>query len=113
MQCLEYSVEKLRSALFSTRKDLTAAYEHYSREEKRFLEDGLLPGSSLFTAITVHSESDWIPAHPEAPQDFQSFYSNPYRSTPNTSHKTIYIQTIGWSKFSYDDAVLLTEYAAG
>ncbi|KAK3559033.1 hypothetical protein QTP86_000038 [Hemibagrus guttatus] len=95
MQCLEHPVEKLRSVLFSTRKDLIEAYAQYSKEEKRFLEEGLLPGSSLFAAINIHSESDWIPAHPEALQDFQSFYSNPYRKTPDPSHKTIYIQTIG------------------
>lgn len=95
MQCLEHSVEKLRSVLLSTRKDLIEVYEQYSKEEKRFFEEGLLPGSSLFTAITVHSESDWIPAHPEAPQDFQSFYSNPYRRTPYTGLNTIYIQSIG------------------
>ncbi|TSK14693.1 Archaemetzincin-2 [Bagarius yarrelli] len=95
MQCLEHPVEKLRSILFSTRKDLIEAYEQYSQAEKRFLEGSLLPGSSVFTAITIHSNSDWIPAHPEAPQDFQSFYSNPYRSTPDPGHKTIYIQTIG------------------
>ena len=95
MQVIEHPVEKLRSALRSTRKDLIQTYEQYSREEKRLLEEGLLPGSPLFSPITVHSDSDWIPSHPEAPQDFLSFYSNPYRSTPNNGHKTIYIQTIG------------------
>ncbi|XP_053540970.1 archaemetzincin-2 isoform X3 [Ictalurus punctatus] len=105
MQCLEHPVEKLRSVLLSTRKDLIEAYEQYSREEKCFLDAGLLPGSLLFTAITVHSDSDWISAHPEAPQDFQSFYSNPYRSTPDTGHKTIYIQTIG----SFGDGAGITE----
>lgn len=105
MQCLEHTVEKLRSVLLSTRKDLIEAYEQYSREEKRFLEEGLFPGNSLFTAISVHSDSDWISAHPEAPQDFQSFYSNPYRSTPDTGHKTIYIQTIG----SFGDGAGITE----
>lgn len=95
MQRLEHPVEKLRSVLLSTRKDLIEAYEQYSKEEKTFLKEGLLPSSPLFTAITVHSDSDWIPSHPEAPQDFQSFYSNLYRSTPDTGHKTIYIQAIG------------------
>lgn len=102
MQCLQHPVEELRSVLFSTRKDLIEAYEQYSNEEKQFLEQGLLPGSSLFSAITIHSKSDWIPAHPRAPQDFQNFYSNPYRSTPDPNHKTIYIQTIGEAKSLYD-----------
>ncbi|GAA6100986.1 archaemetzincin-2 isoform X2 [Tachysurus ichikawai] len=105
MQCLEHPVEKLRSVLLSTRKDLIEAFEQYSKEEKRFLEKGLLPDSRFFTAITIHSESDWIPAHPQAPQDFQSFYSNPYRKTPDPGHKTIYIQTIG----SFGDGAGVTE----
>ncbi|KAK5880995.1 hypothetical protein CesoFtcFv8_021847 [Champsocephalus esox] len=44
---------------------------------------------------TFHSDSDWISAHPEEHQDFESFYRDPSRKTPNASHNTIYIQTIG------------------
>ncbi|XP_076856539.1 archaemetzincin-2 [Brachyhypopomus gauderio] len=105
MQVIEHPVEKLHSALRSTRKELIEMYEKYSKEEKSFLEGCLIPGDSLFGPITIHSDSDWIPSHPEAPQDFLSFYSNPYRSTPNNDHKTIYIQTIG----SFGEGAGITE----
>lgn len=95
MQVIEHPVERLHTALLSTRKDLIKTFQKFSRAEKTLLEDGLLPGNSLFSPITIHSDSDWIPSHPEDPQDFQSFYINPYRRSPKRGHKTIYIQTIG------------------
>ncbi|XP_018617327.1 archaemetzincin-2 isoform X2 [Scleropages formosus] len=95
MQVIQHSVERLRTALVSNRPDLAERYTKFSREERRLLEEGLQPDSPLFFAITLHSDSDWITSHPEAPQDFQSFYSNPYRSTPIKGRNTVYIQTIG------------------
>nr|XP_055031241.1 archaemetzincin-2 isoform X3 [Misgurnus anguillicaudatus]XP_055031242.1 archaemetzincin-2 isoform X3 [Misgurnus anguillicaudatus]XP_055031243.1 archaemetzincin-2 isoform X3 [Misgurnus anguillicaudatus] len=95
MQVIEHPVERLHTALLSTHKDLIASFQQFSRAEKTLLEEGLKPGNSLFRPITIHSDSDWIPAHPEDPQDFQSFYSQPYRRSPNSGHRTIYIQTIG------------------
>lgn len=96
MQVIEHPVGRLRTALLSTCKDLIEAYKQFSIAEKTLLEEGLKPGNTLFSPIAIHSESDWIPAHPEDPQDFQSFYSNPYRKSPSSGHRTIYIQTIGW-----------------
>ncbi|XP_076154468.1 archaemetzincin-2 isoform X2 [Alosa pseudoharengus] len=95
MQIIEHPVEKLRAALISSWLDLIERYQQYSDGEKKVLEDCLRPDGVLFRAITVHSDSDWIPAHPEESYDFQSFFSNPYRSTPCKGHHTIYIQTIG------------------
>lgn len=95
MQVIEHPVERLRTALLSTRKDLIETYQQFSRPEKTLLEEGLQPGNSLFNPITIHSDSDWIPAHPEDPQDFQSFFINPYRRSPCGGHNSIYIQTIG------------------
>lgn len=95
MQVIEHPVGRLHNALLSARKDLIEAYKQFSRTEKTLLEEGLKPGNSLFSPITIHSDSDWIPAHPEEPQDFQSFHGNPYRKSPSSGHRTIYIQTIG------------------
>uniref|UniRef100_A0A671L7D1 Archaemetzincin-2 n=1 Tax=Sinocyclocheilus anshuiensis TaxID=1608454 RepID=A0A671L7D1_9TELE len=75
------------------------------RPEMTFLEEGLLTGNLLFSSITIHSDSDWIPAHPEDPQDFQSFYINPYRRSPSSGRNTIYIQTIG----SFGEGALVAE----
>nr|CBN81240.1 Archaemetzincin-2 [Dicentrarchus labrax] len=97
MKVIQHSVETLQTALVSNRQDLAKLYSKYAKEERRLLEEGFHPGhpGSLFQPITLHSDSDWINAHPEEPQDFQSFYRDPYRKTPNASQNTIYIQTIG------------------
>lgn len=67
MQVIEHPVERLHTALLSTQKDLIETYQQFSSPEKTLLEEGLLPGNSLFNPITIHSDSDWIPAHPEDP----------------------------------------------
>ncbi|KAK2820776.1 hypothetical protein Q5P01_023735 [Channa striata] len=96
MKVIQHSVEELQTALVSNHQDLVKDYSKYTEEERRLLEEGLHPGpTQLFQCITVHSDSDWIPAHPEKLQDFRSFYKDSYRKIPNASHNTIYIQTIG------------------
>ncbi|KAK9530598.1 hypothetical protein VZT92_012089 [Zoarces viviparus] len=99
MKVIRHSVETLQRALVSDRQDLA---ELYTKEERHLLEEGFHPGqpSALFQPITVHSDSDWVSAHPEKPQDFEEFYGDHLRKTPNASHNTIYIQTIG----SFGDA---------
>lgn len=105
MQVIEHPTEKLCAALISKRLDLVERYREYSKEEKKLLEDCLQSNSVLFRPIAIHSQSDWIPAHPEESQDFQSFFSNPYRSSPCKGHNTIYIQTIG----SFGEAAVHTD----
>uniref|UniRef100_A0A7N9ATH5 Archaemetzincin-2 n=1 Tax=Mastacembelus armatus TaxID=205130 RepID=A0A7N9ATH5_9TELE len=97
MNVIQHSKETFQKALLSDNQDLVKLYCKYTKEERLLLEEGFHPGSlgSLFQPITVHSDSDWIPAHPEERQDFESFYRDPYRKTPNASQNTIYIQTIG------------------
>ncbi|KAM4623759.1 archaemetzincin-2 [Polymixia lowei] len=97
VQTIQHSVEFLSTALVSSRRDLADSYRKYTKKERLLLEQGLHPGGpgSLFQPIRLHSTSDWINSFPEEPQDFQSFYSDPYRKTPTTGNNTIYIQTIG------------------
>ncbi|KAL3967514.1 growth arrest and DNA-damage-inducible protein [Sarotherodon galilaeus] len=97
MKVIQYTPEKLQTALVSNSEYLAKVYSKYTKEEKRLLEEGFHAGQpgSLFQLITVHSDSDWILAHPEEPEDFEAFYRKPYRKTPNESQSTIYIQTIG------------------
>lgn len=98
MEVIHLSEDKLQTALVSKSQDLVELYSKYTKEEKCLLEEGLHPGpSQIFQPITVYSDSDWIPAHPEEPQDFESFYRDPLRMTPSANHNTIYIQTIGGS----------------
>ncbi|KAM9837760.1 archaemetzincin-2 isoform 1-T4 [Aulostomus maculatus] len=107
MKVIHHSVETLRSAMVSNRRDLAKRYNEYTKEERRLLEEGLHPekSGSLFQPIMVHSDSDWIPAHPEEPQDFEGFYRDPHRKIPSANQSTIYIQTIG----SFGEAGTLTE----
>ena len=100
MEVIEHPVEKLRAALISSRRDLVERYWQYSKEERKVLEDCLRPDGVLFRPISVLSDSDWNRARAEGSQDFQSFFSNPYRSSPSKGHHTIYIQTIGESSAS-------------
>lgn len=108
MKVIQHSVETLQTALVSNRQDLAKRYRKYTKEERQLLEEGLHPGQpgSLFHPITVHSDSDWIPSHPEEPQSFESFYSDPSRKNPDASHNIIYIQTIGeyiFATFSFEE----------
>lgn len=102
MKVLQHTAETLHTALVSDSKDLAKIYTKYSKGVRRFLEEGLRTSKpdSLFQPITLHSDSDWIHAHPEVPEDFQNFYRYLSRKTPNASQNTIYIQTIGESVFS-------------
>lgn len=59
------------------------------------MNEAFQPSSSLFGPITVHSQSDWITSHPEAPQDFEQFFTARYRNTPCPEKHIIYIQSIG------------------
>ncbi|XP_028286562.1 archaemetzincin-2 [Parambassis ranga] len=107
MKVLQHTAETLHTALVSDSKDLAKIYRKYSKGERRFLEEGLCTSQpdSLFQPITLHSDSDWILAHPEVPEDFQNFYRYLSRRTPNASQNTIYIQTIG----SFGDVGAQTE----
>ncbi|XP_056903632.1 archaemetzincin-2, partial [Takifugu flavidus] len=97
LSILCHSVDTLQAALVSNCQDLVKLYRKYTKEERQFLEEGLHPGhpGSLFQPITVHSDSNWISSHPEEPQSFERFYRDPRRRKLDTSHNTIYIQTIG------------------
>ncbi|XP_051795626.1 archaemetzincin-2 isoform X2 [Acanthochromis polyacanthus] len=111
MKVIQHTAKTLHTALVSNSKDLAKIYSKYTKEERSFLEEGFHSGQpgSLFQPIAVHSDSDWILAHPEEPQDFESFYRDPHRRTPDASHNTIYIQTIG----SFGEVGALTDQYVG
>ncbi|XP_068161880.1 archaemetzincin-2 [Antennarius striatus] len=97
MKVIQHSVQTLQVALVGSCKDLTKLYKKYTKEERQLLEEGFNAGQpdSLFQLITLHSDSDWIAAHPEKSQDFESFYRDPNRKIPNSKNNILYIQTIG------------------
>ncbi|XP_030064340.1 archaemetzincin-2 isoform X1 [Microcaecilia unicolor] len=95
MQVIRHSEQALKTALISKNGQLIKLYEKLSQGERRLLNEAFRPDSVLFQPISVHSESDWIPSHPEPTQDFEQFYQNPYRSTPSAKRSIIYVQPIG------------------
>lgn len=95
MQVLRHSEQTLKTALISKNPALAAQYEKLEAGERRLLSEAFQPTGDLFGPITLHSQSDWITSHPEAPQDFEQFFSDPYRNTPSSEKRSIYIQAIG------------------
>uniref|UniRef100_A0A8C2SFD3 Archaemetzincin-2 n=1 Tax=Capra hircus TaxID=9925 RepID=A0A8C2SFD3_CAPHI len=95
MQTVRHSEHTLKTALISKNPELVKQYEQLDPREQRLLNEAFRPGSDLFGPITLHSPSDWIISHPEAPQDFEEFFSDLHRKSPSSGKQTIYIQCIG------------------
>ncbi|XP_078081735.1 archaemetzincin-2 isoform X2 [Mustelus asterias] len=105
MEIIRHNEETLRTALISNHKDVIGQYQKFSPRVKRLLEEAFRPDGILFKPIEFHSKSDWILSHPEAKQDFYTFYSSPHRKAPVPGKNIIYIQTIG----SFGDSEATTE----
>lgn len=95
MQTVQHSEQTLKTALISKNPTLVSQYEKLDAGERRLLNKAFKPDNDLFGPITLHSESDWIISHPEAPQDFEEFFSDPSRKAPSPEKRSIYIQCIG------------------
>ncbi|XP_072795574.1 archaemetzincin-2 isoform X2 [Vicugna pacos] len=95
MQTVQHSEQTLKTALISKNPALASQYEKLDAGQRRLMNEAFRPDSDLFGPITLHSQSDWINSHPEAPQDFEEFFSDPYRKTPSPAKCSIYIQCIG------------------
>uniref|UniRef100_F7FPH8 Archaemetzincin-2 n=1 Tax=Callithrix jacchus TaxID=9483 RepID=F7FPH8_CALJA len=95
MQIVRHSQQTLKTALISKNPVLVSQYENLDAGEQRLMNEAFQPASDLFGPITLHSQSDWITSHPEAPQDFEQFFSDPYRKIPSPDKHSIYIQSIG------------------
>uniref|UniRef100_A0A8C6BUF4 Archaemetzincin-2 n=1 Tax=Monodon monoceros TaxID=40151 RepID=A0A8C6BUF4_MONMO len=95
MQTVRHSEHTLKTALISKNPALVSQYEKLDAGEKRLMDEAFRPDSDLFGPITLHSQSDWITSHPEAPQDFEEFFSDPYRKIPSPQKHSIYVQCIG------------------
>ncbi|XP_005350705.1 archaemetzincin-2 isoform X1 [Microtus ochrogaster] len=95
MQILRHSEHTLKTALISKNPELVSLYEKFNAGEQRLMNEAFQLSSSLFGPISVHSRSDWITSHPEAPQDFEQFFTDRYRNKPCPEKHIIYIQSIG------------------
>ncbi|XP_020035458.1 archaemetzincin-2 isoform X2 [Castor canadensis] len=95
MQIVRHSEQTLKTALISKNPGLVSQYEKLDPGEQRLMNEAFHPASNLFRPITVHSQSDWITSHPEAPQDFEQFFNDACRKIPSPEKQTIYMQSIG------------------
>ncbi|XP_029784183.1 archaemetzincin-2 isoform X2 [Suricata suricatta] len=95
METVRHSEHTLKTALISENPALVSQYKKLDAGERRLLNEAFKPDHDLFEPITLHSPSDWIISHPEAPQDFEQFFSDPYRKAPSPEKHSIYIQCIG------------------
>lgn len=95
MQTVQHSEQTLKTALISKNPTLVSQYEKLDAGERRLLNKAFKPDNDLFGPITLHSESDWIISHPEVPQDFEQFFSDPSRKAPSPEKRSVYIQCIG------------------
>ncbi|KAK2499532.1 hypothetical protein MC885_007828 [Smutsia gigantea] len=83
------SEQTLRTALISKNPALVSRYEKLNAGEQRLMNKAFQPNSDPFGPITLHSKSDWIISQPEAPQDFEQFFSDPYRKAPSPEKRNI------------------------
>uniref|UniRef100_A0A7N5KDN5 Uncharacterized protein n=1 Tax=Ailuropoda melanoleuca TaxID=9646 RepID=A0A7N5KDN5_AILME len=91
---LRYSEQTLKTDLISKNSKLVSQYK-LDAGKRHLLNEAFKPDNDLFGPINLHSQSDWIISHPEAPQDFEQFFSDPYRKAPSPEKCSIYIQCIG------------------
>ncbi|XP_066242739.1 archaemetzincin-2 [Saccopteryx leptura] len=95
MRTIRHSEQTLRTALISKNPALVSQYEKFNAAERCLMNEAFQPTSDLFGPITLQSPSDWIISHPEPPQDFEAFFSDPSRKTPSPEKHSVYIQCIG------------------
>ncbi|XP_049636176.1 archaemetzincin-2 isoform X2 [Suncus etruscus] len=95
MEIVHHSAQTLMTALISNNPELVSQYEKLDIREQQFLNEAFQQKQNLFLPITLHSQSDWLTSHPEDPQDFEQFFSDPYRNKPSPEKHQIYIQCIG------------------
>ncbi|XP_015360334.1 archaemetzincin-2 isoform X1 [Marmota marmota marmota] len=95
MQVFRHSEQTLKRALISKNPALVSQYEKLDAREQQLMKEAFQPTSDLYGPIILQSQSDWIISHPEAPQDFEQFFSNPYRKIPSPEKHSIYLLAIG------------------
>lgn len=86
----------LKDALISTDPRLQELYaKAFSRAEKLFLAEAYNPHRTLFCGLFIRTAFDWLLSHPDAPEDFETFYYSLLRRKQRFYRKHIYLQPIG------------------
>uniref|UniRef100_A0A8C5SCW3 Archaelysin family metallopeptidase 1 n=1 Tax=Laticauda laticaudata TaxID=8630 RepID=A0A8C5SCW3_LATLA len=86
----------LKDALISTDPALQELYaKAFSSTEKLFLSEAYNPRRSLFCSLFIRTAFDWLLSHPDAPEDFETFYYTLLKKNQRFCRKHIYLQPIG------------------
>ncbi|KAM6379462.1 archaemetzincin-1 [Pluvialis apricaria] len=94
-QEFSFGPRALKDALISTNPALQELYaKAFSRAEKLFLSEAYNPQRTLFCTLLIRTAFDWLLSHPDAPEDFETFYHAMLRRKQNFYRKHIYLQPI-------------------
>uniref|UniRef100_A0A8C4VQQ8 Archaelysin family metallopeptidase 1 n=1 Tax=Gopherus evgoodei TaxID=1825980 RepID=A0A8C4VQQ8_9SAUR len=86
----------LKDALISTNPALQELYARaFSSAEKLFLSEAYNPQRTLFCTLLIRTAFDWLLSHPDAPEDFETFYHSMLTKKQSFCQKHIYLQPIG------------------
>ncbi|XP_078009054.1 archaemetzincin-1 isoform X2 [Phascolarctos cinereus] len=89
----------LKDALISTNPVLQELYaKAFSTTERFFLSEAYNPQRTLFCTLVIRTAFDWLLSHPDAPEDFETFYHSLVRRKQSTCRKHIYLQPIELSE---------------
>ncbi|ETE59834.1 Archaemetzincin-1, partial [Ophiophagus hannah] len=95
-QEFSFGPRALKDALISTDPALQELYaKAFSSTEKLFLSEAYNPRRSLFCSLFIRTAFDWLLSHPDAPEDFETFYYTLLKKKQRFCRKHIYLQPIG------------------
>ncbi|XP_053897276.1 archaemetzincin-1 isoform X1 [Malaclemys terrapin pileata] len=94
-QEFSFGPRALKDALISTNPALQELYaKAFSSTEKLFLSEAYNPQRTLFCTLLIRTAFDWLLSHPDAPEDFETFYHSMLTKKPSFCQKHIYLQPI-------------------
>ncbi|XP_062999105.1 archaemetzincin-1 [Elgaria multicarinata webbii] len=98
-QEFSFGPRALKDALISTNPALQELYaKAFSSAEKLFLSEAYNPHRTLFCGLFIRTAFDWLLSHPDAPEDFETFYYSLLRRKQRFCRKHIYLQPIDLSE---------------
>uniref|UniRef100_A0A674JQU2 Archaelysin family metallopeptidase 1 n=1 Tax=Terrapene triunguis TaxID=2587831 RepID=A0A674JQU2_9SAUR len=102
---LHFGPRALKDALISTNPALQELYaKAFSSTEKLFLSEAYNPQRTLFCTLLIRTAFDWLLSHPDAPEDFETFYHSMLTKKQSFCQKHIYLQPIG-NKYIQNDLI--------
>ncbi|XP_054851397.1 archaemetzincin-1 isoform X2 [Eublepharis macularius] len=98
-QEFSFGPRALKDALISTDPVLQELYaKAFTSAEKLFLSEAYNPHRTLFCGLFIRTAFDWLLSHPDAPEDFETFYYSLLRRKQRFCRKHIYLQPIDLSE---------------